>query len=67
MDNDNNTTEKPSDAPQHQPVADKPDVPKPASPIGTLSPNYTTHLQDQSKVNIQSTERLDKGGETKKE
>lgn len=67
MGNDNNTTPKPSEVPQNQPVADKPDVPKPAGPIGTLPPNYTTHAENPPKGSIRVTEGLDKGGETKKE
>lgn len=67
MNNDNNTTSNPSEAPQNQPTAEKPDVPKPAGPIGTLPPNYTTHAEEPPKGTIRVTEGLEKGGETKKE
>jgi len=67
MSDENNTTPNPSEAPQNKPAADKPDVPEPAGPIGTLSPNYTTHAEEPRKGTIRLTEDLEKGGETKKE
>ena len=67
MSNENNDTPNPSEAPQNEPAADKPDVPKPAGPIGTLPPNYTTHAEKPPKGTVRVTEGLEKGGETKKE
>ena len=66
MSNENNNTSNPNEAPK-KPVADKPDVPKPAGPIGTLPPNYTTHAEKPPKGTVRVTEGLEKGGETKKE
>jgi hypothetical protein len=56
MATDNNTTQKPSEAPQNQPTVVKPDVPEPAGPIGTKPSNYTTHAENPSKWNIRTTD-----------
>ena len=40
---DNNNASKPSETPQAPATIDKPDVPTPAGPIGSLPLDYTTH------------------------
>jgi len=59
---DKNDITKPSEVPQSPATTDKPDVPTPAGPIGSLPQNYTTHSLDPRNMVVRLTESFDKGG-----
>ena len=59
-----NGNSKPTNVSQNPPATDKPNVPTPAGPIGSLPPNYTTHGLD-PKGSVRMTEDLDNGSDTK--